>query len=31
VAAESDVGRCELLLETELTGVFAAFADGKLT
>jgi hypothetical protein len=30
LAGESDVARCQLLLETELTSVFQAFADGKL-
>lgn len=30
LAGESDVGRCQLLLETELRKVFDAYADGKL-
>ena len=30
LAGETDAGRCQRMLEEELTGVFAAFADGKL-
>ena len=30
LAGESDIARCQQLLEAELTNVFAAFADGKL-
>jgi hypothetical protein len=30
LAGESNVGRCQEMLESELTNVFAAFADGKL-
>lgn len=31
LAGESDVARCQLMLENELTNVFCAFADGKLS
>jgi hypothetical protein len=31
LAGEPDVARCQQMLENELTNVFAAFADGKLT
>jgi hypothetical protein len=31
VAGEADVSRCQQLLESELTNVFSAFADGKLS
>jgi hypothetical protein len=30
IATETDVGRCQQMLESELTNVFGAFADGKL-
>jgi hypothetical protein len=30
IAGESDVARCQQMLESELTNVFSAFADGKL-